>query len=582
MASIYKKSDNTFIWLGPASDDSARAVRAISQYHTAWSTRGDGLRASLVDEAHADEYKPLVDIEFDQPECVANLRAIACFMLRRWWRRAWIVQEAVLSSRLEVVCGPERLSWAWIDDMLCVVRQHATSRRLLLNLPDSEEAVLADPAELLFRAILGAGQRFKRINNILGLTLLPLPHILRTLRTASSHDSRDKVYAGLGMAEKPEWYAVDYTLQTSEVFEATTRALIHGYQDLHALDYCTPSLILGLPSWVVDWSCASNRLPLPKQQVTGKQVYNAGGPQTWISTSDPNGVIHTRMLTFRSEGRSTLVLRGLPVDDISFLGEPTPGIGDVFLADSFPDLEAEVRVRSQQQAAREPTMSSWFRSMLRHIVELDTIEPELRSILGAIMDHDDVSDEWLYDLVRDGIDVEAIETPWFRSLLKEWVIPQRMPELRAVLDDTRLSDILLLYMELKYRHTDQAIKGAFNRTVSLDCFFARSTYLGRSTEFTKQQVKELRRTSTPLHVFSGRTVMVTTSGWMGVVPVEAQVGDLICVVSGQETPYVLRRKAGDRYTFVGECYVHGIMDGEFWLRGGGVGGVAGWPEFRVD
>jgi hypothetical protein len=43
----------------------------------------------------------------------------------------------------------------------------------------------------------------------------------------------------------------------------------------------------------------------------------------------------------------------------------------------------------------------------------------------------------------------------------------------------------------------------------------------------------------------------------------AQQGDLVCVLFGCSVPVVLRRLDEDNsYTFIGECYLHGFMDGE--------------------
>jgi hypothetical protein len=55
-------------------------------------------------------------------------------------------------------------------------------------------------------------------------------------------------------------------------------------------------------------------------------------------------------------------------------------------------------------------------------------------------------------------------------------------------------------------------------------------------------------------------------GYMALVPKEAEVGDVICVVLGLEVPLVLIRM--DKmtkehiYKLVGWCYCHGIMMGE--------------------
>jgi hypothetical protein len=48
-----------------------------------------------------------------------------------------------------------------------------------------------------------------------------------------------------------------------------------------------------------------------------------------------------------------------------------------------------------------------------------------------------------------------------------------------------------------------------------------------------------------------------------------QVGDQVFVVGGPDVPFILRQFDGDRtaslqsgYRLIGDCYVHGIMDGE--------------------
>jgi hypothetical protein len=49
---------------------------------------------------------------------------------------------------------------------------------------------------------------------------------------------------------------------------------------------------------------------------------------------------------------------------------------------------------------------------------------------------------------------------------------------------------------------------------------------------------------------------------MGLVSEKAQVGDKIFILHGCSVP-VLLRKCQDHYVFVGECYIHNCMDGEF-------------------
>lgn len=61
-----------------------------------------------------------------------------------------------------------------------------------------------------------------------------------------------------------------------------------------------------------------------------------------------------------------------------------------------------------------------------------------------------------------------------------------------------------------------------------------------------------------------RRFCVTKKGYMGMVPPLCKPTDVVCIIPGAETPYIIRRSSDDdnTYELVGECYVHGMMDGE--------------------
>ena len=64
----------------------------------------------------------------------------------------------------------------------------------------------------------------------------------------------------------------------------------------------------------------------------------------------------------------------------------------------------------------------------------------------------------------------------------------------------------------------------------------------------------------------GYRLFVTDSGSLGFCGDYAQKGDLVCVLFGGDTPYILRPTATSagrsQYTLIEPCYVHGIMEGE--------------------
>ena len=49
---------------------------------------------------------------------------------------------------------------------------------------------------------------------------------------------------------------------------------------------------------------------------------------------------------------------------------------------------------------------------------------------------------------------------------------------------------------------------------------------------------------------------------MGLVHPRAREGDLICTLYGGQVLCVLRKHGPDEHLFIGECYMHGLMDGE--------------------
>ena len=63
----------------------------------------------------------------------------------------------------------------------------------------------------------------------------------------------------------------------------------------------------------------------------------------------------------------------------------------------------------------------------------------------------------------------------------------------------------------------------------------------------------------------GRDVFLTERGYLVLGPRGATVNDVVCILYGAVVPFILRRQ-GQGCELVGECYVHGIMDGEAMLK----------------
>lgn len=87
--------------------------------------------------------------------------------------------------------------------------------------------------------------------------------------------------------------------------------------------------------------------------------------------------------------------------------------------------------------------------------------------------------------------------------------------------------------------------------------------------------KEIRRRIYSASV--GRAMFVTSKGFIGLAPWNAQQGDIVSVLFGGCTPFILRKVPGrDQYSLVGEAYVYGIMGGELFT-----GGMMRHPRLRA-
>jgi len=58
-----------------------------------------------------------------------------------------------------------------------------------------------------------------------------------------------------------------------------------------------------------------------------------------------------------------------------------------------------------------------------------------------------------------------------------------------------------------------------------------------------------------------RKFCLSRKGYMGLVPPQSAIGDIICLFFGLATPFIIR-PVENGYIVIGDCYVQGLMDGE--------------------
>ncbi|KFA72154.1 hypothetical protein S40288_07067 [Stachybotrys chartarum IBT 40288] len=134
---------------------------------------------------------------------------------------------------------------------------------------------------------------------------------------------------------------------------------------------------------------------------------------------------------------------------------------------------------------------------------------------------------------------------------------------------------------LAYYGNKVNLREAYCRAVSFDQFdekmFPRSTespgFRESSTEITRildaKEITDDTANRSTIHFLAntfvcGRSICIAEDGRLGLVPLSAQPGDLVCVLLGCSTAMTLRKTpdSPESYELVGETWMDGVMDGE--------------------
>jgi hypothetical protein len=123
-----------------------------------------------------------------------------------------------------------------------------------------------------------------------------------------------------------------------------------------------------------------------------------------------------------------------------------------------------------------------------------------------------------------------------------------------------------------YPYTGETYEEAFSTSVVADirydplgkCYSRGGKMIWSSKQpRTREDLLRVESWDVPLsNACLGRRFAHTSKGLIGVVPAAAAIGDIITVISHSSVPLVLRYALGNHYKLVGECYIHGIMDGK--------------------
>jgi hypothetical protein len=257
MKDIYENAMKVICWLGPSTASSDKAMRFIHDLARIHHSKG---------MYYYDFKKPIIPEAFEfMNRSQDSLNQLGLLFQRRWWSRAWIVQEVTagdLYNPPNLYCGQHHCDWEEL---------------LLANMcleQASREKHLSTPWSALINRLQTV--RNRRTRNHKNQTIMLLCGVARSFQ---SSDLRDKVYSLLSIAldGRHEDLEPNYDLPVEQVYTNLATHLIKRDLNLEILRFCGESKKLLLPTWVPDWSVpAPQPLDAYSRESTGMvNIYDA-------------------------------------------------------------------------------------------------------------------------------------------------------------------------------------------------------------------------------------------------------------------------------------------------------------------
>jgi hypothetical protein len=233
MPDIYKEAKHVICWLGPASEDSRLAVRAIRElnFRLEVSLEDDIVKPRAKGDAH------WADVSIPLPFSGDTMRAVSSLFGRSWFERLWIYQEVRLGGdRAVMQCGKSRVEW-----------QKVVQANWCFRFKPWKENVCAE-----FRRRMGIVDRM-HYPNPTNLALL-----IRRTSYLKCFDARDRVYAMMSTTRKEEQdmrIQADYKKPAGKIYQAYVEQFMRNFKSLRLLSFCEiQDHSLEMPTWVPDWS----------------------------------------------------------------------------------------------------------------------------------------------------------------------------------------------------------------------------------------------------------------------------------------------------------------------------------------
>jgi hypothetical protein len=502
MRYIYEKATRVGVWLGREDQQIEQAMVSLAAYNI------------LDDESiivHLAKNEWSNDI----------LDGLLSLFSRPYWKRIWVLQELVCGGEVYVNFGRRSVS------LEVLIR----TRRLLnlsLELIEASSRPLSSVPKL--RAVLSTSKFLgtisitRELRSRTGRSGIAVQEddratgLLALLQLTKNHqatDPRDKIFALLGLIEDIYWctdlFPIDYTLTVEQLYIDVARWIIVNSESLSIL--CTPrpiqasSSLYKLPSWCPDWT-------------VGPQT-NSLFEVSELKMSIPRELFKPATATFGPEEHS-MTATGVLIDAYKTAMGPFRWKFMYWYQFLTLSQDGQISFDGAYSIDQVQLLHQWSKDLNLSkpaLCAVDQVE-EQKARLKTLQEH--------VPQLRDDPAVDKrLENLW-RTLVLDMIREQS----EKMLGFCSMFNHLLGW-------NDRGEGG-----------------LVPSWKYSNHDIQPFR--TRVEHCVHGRQLAITQKGHIGMIPVTAQVGDVVCNLFGCPVPLVLRRQ-GTHYIVVGEAYIRDYM-----------------------
>jgi Heterokaryon incompatibility protein (HET) len=530
MAEIYKNAKRTIVWLGDTPDAQPALSLLLDLADRPWNVNFPQEASDFAKVSWAYSQRPMGSSTFEQMDI--RFGALARLLLNDWFYRIWILQEIIFSTQIHIRAGGVWIDWELFSTVMKLFSDPQTQllvgRGMLLLRMKKQRNYLRKVFLLAHARDVELSRRRT------GQQRPKLCHLITNLWKAEATNSLDMIYGLLNLCQdggdpvfapkydtSPETLYLNYAhicLQRGELQETLYVAGI-GYKRS-----------LGIPSWVPDWA------PLPMVAPLRDKRYNAS---------------RNTKRDFRLVSSDVLAVTGTVIYQIVQITSRS------FSSANF--CRMQTHMTTMEECGRE--------------IEAQNMAGALpRDYEGGLLHGVQFSKEAFWRILIGDAAAAPVQTQR-RNTAAELGLSTYSFELRC--ERPAPSEFGKLYdaeCELRARRYPRLRpKDYIDEDVLTGLKKSSGDYSLLQAEPSLLLQNDNRFTDAFGSASSGRKFAitehtVTKQKRMALVPPETKEKDLICVMYGLEVPFVLRRlnkpTTGNCFQLVGECYVHGIMDGE--------------------